>query len=174
MPPHEWPVCDGQWPGGLFRCRGQLLSSLGLSSLVSRAVVQEQPFSGVGGQCQLSEHVNRIWVSSWEPRPGLDFLSLTSSGLLIRVCSSSHLVLDLAERRGPGTESEPVDWEEWAACLCLLRGHREGCPGGVRCGARSRTRIPGDMRAAGGMRVCSADLGICDVGISDENSPDQC
>lgn len=126
------------------------------------------------GQCQLSEHVNRIWVNSWEPRPGLDFLSLTSSGLLIRVCSRSHLVLDLAERRGPRTESEPVHWRRGQVVSVLLRGHRESCLEGVRCRGRSRTRIPGDMRVAGGIRVCSTDLDICNVGISNENSPDQC
>lgn len=125
MLPHEWPVCNGQWPGGLFRCGGQLPSSLGLSSRVSRAVVLEQPCSGVGGQRQLSEHVNRVWASSWEPRPGLGFLSPTSLRLLISVCSSSHLVLDLAERRGPARESEPVGWRGRQLVSVLLRGTGE-------------------------------------------------
>ena len=93
---------------------GQLRRSLGL---LSGAAILEQPWGSVGGQCQLSELVSRIWVNSQEPCPGFDFLSLASLGLLIRVCSRSHLVLDLAEMRGPRGESEQVE-RGGASCLC--------------------------------------------------------
>lgn len=63
--------------------------------------VQNWPYRHLGAPSQLSEHVSRICVKSRGPWPGFDFLSMTSLGLLIRVCSKSHLVLHRAEMRKP-------------------------------------------------------------------------
>lgn len=88
--------------------------TLGGSCWVAMASSRQQS-SGRGEErcrrpCQLSEHVSRTWVNFWEPWSGFDFLSMTSLGLLIRVCSRRHLVLGLAEVRGPRRESEQVAW----------------------------------------------------------------
>lgn len=109
------PKCHPMTVTASLTLQGTAGGSLGL---VLGAVMLEWPCSNVGGYRQLSEHVSRIWVKSREPWPGLAFLSMTSLGLLTRVCSRNHLVLDLAEIRGPRSEPEQMDLGDGEACLC--------------------------------------------------------
>lgn len=67
MPSREWPVlCVIYMDSGraFHVLQGQLLGHLGL---LSGAVILEWPWSSVGGQCQQSEQVSRVWVNSREP-----------------------------------------------------------------------------------------------------------
>lgn len=71
---------------------------------------------------------------------------MTSLGLLISVCSRSHLVRALAENRGPRTESEREGWG-WGvdsavtySAKGVLEGIGSGLPGneGEKCGLLHR------------------------------------
>lgn len=73
-----------------------IIKCLGPPAHIADGPALEQKYS-----YQQSEQVGRIWVNSWELCPDFDFLSMTSLGLLISVCSRSHLVRALAENRGP-------------------------------------------------------------------------
>lgn len=102
-PPHKWSVpsimCRNSAHVVLCHCREWLLGKL-------RSLWEGMawPWSRSWRPNQQSEQVNRICVNSPELWPDFDFLSMTSLGLLISVCSRNHLVLALAEKRGP------ADW----------------------------------------------------------------
>ena len=88
---------------------------------------------------------------------------MTSLGLLTRVCSRSHRVLDLAETRGPGRESEQTDLED-RACLCPSQRLLEKLTG--RCEVWEKELDQDPWGHEGGRRDMSLSQSRISVGYS--------